>query len=269
MAVYPPGLRLRHAREALGLTYRDVEKASYEIAVKRGRPEFILHISRLADIENRNVVPTLHKLYSLSAILHLDPVEISTWYEAPFHQTFQDGADFPPPRTHLGESLLSSQNSLGPQDPGPTESTDLLTARPANMTPMPTMKGVENGRYRYGYVGLSDRRMVPILRPGSTVLIDTAIHDIEDDEWSNEYDRPMYFVELRSGYRCGWFQKDKARLIMQPHTLSRCAPEAWRTPEEAEVVGKIVGVVSFLNEPWSCYREGSLLTRSDWNRKAH
>jgi hypothetical protein len=48
-----------------GLIYRDVEKASYEIAVKRGRPDFILHISRLADIENRGVVPRLHKLYSL------------------------------------------------------------------------------------------------------------------------------------------------------------------------------------------------------------
>jgi len=71
--MYPPGLRLRQTREALGLTYRDVEKASYQIAVNRGRPDFILHISRLADIENRGVVPSLHKVYSLAAILHLDP----------------------------------------------------------------------------------------------------------------------------------------------------------------------------------------------------
>jgi transcriptional regulator with XRE-family HTH domain len=84
--MYPPGLRLRKIREAQGLTYREVEKASYEIAVKRGRPDFILHISRLADIENRNVIPTLHKLYSLAAILHLSALEISDWYEAPFDQ---------------------------------------------------------------------------------------------------------------------------------------------------------------------------------------
>jgi hypothetical protein len=31
----------------------------------------------------------------------------------------------------------------------------------------------------------------------------------------------MYFVELRTGYRWGWFQKGKSQLIMQPHTLSR------------------------------------------------
>jgi hypothetical protein len=87
-------------------------------------------------------------------------------------------------------------------------------------------------------LGLSDRRMMPLLRPGSTVLIDTTLRRIDDADWSNEYDRPMYFVEIRNGYRCGWFQKDKWRLIMQPHTLSRCAPEAWLTPDGRKLWGK-------------------------------
>ena len=271
MTAYPPGLRLRHARETLGLTYRDVEKASYELAVKRGRPDFILHISRLADIENRNVVPTLHKLYSLSTILHLDPVEISAWYEAPFRQALQDSADFPPPRTHLAESL---HPSLAPQSSSrnfpSAQQTELLENPTQSVPPIPNLRRAESerGRFRYGYVGLSDRRMVPLLRPGSTVMIDTACTNIDDEEWSSEYDRPMYFVELRTGYRCGWFQKDRSRLIMQPHTLSRCAPEAWRIPEEAEIVGKVVAVATFLNEPWTCYREGFPSTRSDWTGTA-
>jgi hypothetical protein len=48
-------LRLRQDRERLGLTYRDAERASYELAARRGRPDFIIHISRLADIENRGL----------------------------------------------------------------------------------------------------------------------------------------------------------------------------------------------------------------------
>ena len=215
--MYPAGLRLRQTREALGLTYRDVEKASYQIALKRGLPDFILHISRLADIENRNVVPSLHKLYSLATILHLDPSEISGWYDAPFHQTFQDGASFPPPRTHLSESMLPRG---APGHPEGSENTELLQQRPAAIVPLPNMESSGSVPYRYGYVGLSDRRMVPILRPGSTVLIDPTLNRIEDGKWSSEYDRPMYFVEIRNGYRCGWFQKDKTRLIMQPQVLS-------------------------------------------------
>jgi transcriptional regulator with XRE-family HTH domain len=266
--MYPPGLRLRQTREALGLTYRDVEQSSYEIATKRGRPDFILHISRLADIENRNVVPSLYKLYSLATIYHMSPVEISSWYEAPFLKTFEDGAAFRAPYTHLYEFrkklAAPSADDLGVI----SESTELLTKASTSNDPFPGIKEIVPVRYRYGYIGLSDRRMAPILRPGSMVLVDTAMRSLEDADWSNEYDRPLYFVETRSGYRCGWFQKHKSRLIMQPHTLSRCAPEAWRIPDEAEVLGKVVAVTTYLNEPWTFDRGATRTERSGWNEKA-
>jgi hypothetical protein len=57
---------------------------------------------------------------------------------------------------------------------------------------MPSLSRRESGRFRYGFVGLSDRRMVPLLRPGSTVVIDTACRNIEDEDWSNESDRPRF-----------------------------------------------------------------------------
>ena len=266
--MFPPGLRLRQAREALGLTYRDVERASYQIAVNRGRPDFVLHISRLADIENRGVVPSLHKLYSLAAILHLDHTQISSWYDVPLSQTFREGAYFPPPRTHLSASPAASAFADPLQNPPRPENTELLSKRPAGVVPVAEPDNCAQSKHRYGFVGLSDRRMMPLLRPGSTVLIDTTLRRIDDADWSNEYDRPMYFVEIRNGYRCGWFQKDKSRLIMQPHTLSRCAPEAWLTPDEAEVVGQVVGVVSYLGEPWT-YRPAAIPEgRPDWNGKA-
>jgi transcriptional regulator with XRE-family HTH domain len=265
--MYPPGLRLRQTREALGLTYRVVEHASYEIAEKRGRPEFVLHISRLADIENRNVVPSLHKLYSLATIYHLSPLELSDWYQAPFRQTFDDGAAFPAPATHLHEF---------PRNPTPGPNGEIIPALgctslwntlPESAAPFPGMKQAETERLRYGYIGLADRRMAPILRPGSMVLVDTSLRRIEDADWASEYDRPLYFVETREGYRCGWFQKYKSRLIMQPHTLSRCAPEAWRTPDEAEVVGKVVSVITYLNEPWNYAREITRSTPAGWLEK--
>jgi transcriptional regulator with XRE-family HTH domain len=135
--MYPPGLRLRQTRESLGLTYRDVEQASYEIAAKRGRPEFILHISRLADIENRNVVPSLYKLYSLATIYHLSSVEISSWYEAPFQQTFDDGAAFPAPLTHLYE-FPKSLPMAGTENPAlDSETTGLLKEFPASVAHFP------------------------------------------------------------------------------------------------------------------------------------
>jgi transcriptional regulator with XRE-family HTH domain len=96
-----PGLRLRQVRERLGLTYRDVERASHELAERRGRADFTLHISRLADIENHGVVPTLHKLYTLAAIYRLNPLDIFRWYDVPIEECFHDGMSCPVPQTHL------------------------------------------------------------------------------------------------------------------------------------------------------------------------
>src|SRR4029077_16637857 len=90
---------LRQARERLGLTYRDVEQASIELAAQRGRPEFVIHISRLADFENNGSQPSLHKLYSLCAIYHLDPMEVSRWYDVPLDKHFLDGLGCSAPKT--------------------------------------------------------------------------------------------------------------------------------------------------------------------------
>src|SRR5262244_3334299 len=86
-----PGLRLRQVRERLGLTYRDVERISFELAARRGRSDFVLHISRLADIENHNAIPSLHKLYTLAVVYHLNPLELFGWYDVPLEQCFEDG----------------------------------------------------------------------------------------------------------------------------------------------------------------------------------
>jgi transcriptional regulator with XRE-family HTH domain len=263
-----PGLRLRQLRERLGLTYRDVERASYELAVRRGRPEFVMHISRLADIENRNVVPGLHKLYTLAVVYHVNPFQLFHWYEVPLEDCFEDGVTFPAPETHLMAPPASLRVPLrfDPAfDPRRTEFLSRMVERWGRFEGTLTNG---NGQYCYGYIGLSDLRMVPLLRPGSIVLVDTTMRQIEDDCWATEHDRPMYFVDVRNGYRCGWFHRDGNRLVMQPHPLSRCLPDSWRSPDEAEIVGRVIGVVTRLNEPWSTPNAESPAVRASSNKKA-
>jgi len=246
-----PGLRLRQVRERLGLTYRDVETASYELAALRGSANFIMHISRLADIENRNVVPGLHKFYTLAALYHLNPHELFRWFDIPIEECFGDGSNFQVPRTHVAAAPTGLRVPLR-FDPGfDPRRTDLLSRMVERWGHFEGALRKERPQHCYGYIGLTDRRMVPLLRPGSLVLVDTEMRQIEDEEWSCEHDRPMYLVDVRDGYRCGWFHQAPGRLLMQPHPLSRCAPESWALPAEAEVVGKVIGVVTRLNEPWS------------------
>src|ERR1700682_3909038 len=127
-----PGTRLRNARERLGLTYRDVERASYELACQRGRPDFIVHLSPLADIETRDVTPSLYKLYALAVIFHLDPKEVCQWYEVPFEGHFSDGIQMGAPKTHLaaGPASLRVPIRFDPAfDPSRTEFLRTMGAR--------------------------------------------------------------------------------------------------------------------------------------------
>lgn len=243
-----PGLRFRQIRERLGLTYRDVERASFELASRRGRPEFVLRISRLADIENHGVVPGLHKLYTLAAVYHLNPVEIAGWYDVPLADFFQDGALLPAPLTHLAAppARMRVPMRFDPAfDPQRTEFLSRMIERWGQWEG--TLTSADASR-AYGYIGLSDRRMEPLLRPGSVVLVNTRMRRIEIGPWASEYDRPIYFVDIRTGYRCGWFALEGHKLILHPHPLSQCSPESFRLAEEAEVVGRVVGVVTRLNE---------------------
>jgi len=244
-----PGLRLRQARERLGLTYRDVERASYELATRRGRPDFILHISRLADIENRGVVPGLHKLYTLAAIYRLNPVEILSWFDIPIGECFHDGAAFGVPQTHLMAAPTSLRVPMRFDPAFDPRRTELLSRMVERWSHFEGVLTNGHSNHVYGYIGMSDRRMVPLLRPGSIVLVDTSRRRIEDGDWSSEHDRPMYFVDVRDGYRCGWFHQDGPKLVMQPHPLSHCLPESWRMPEAAEIVGRVAGIVTRLSEP--------------------
>jgi transcriptional regulator with XRE-family HTH domain len=237
-----PGTRLRKARERLGLTYRDVERASYELACQRGRPDFIVHLSRLADIENRDVTPSLYKLYALAVIYHLDPKEVCQWYDVPFEGHFSDGIRVCAPNTHVaaGPARLRLPIRFDPAfHPDRTEFLTRMVERWGDLEGT-LLRG--DSRHLYGYVGLEDRRMDPLIRPGSLVLVDPKLHHVQNSGWNNEYERPVYFVELREGFRCCWCRCEAGRLMLVPHPLSSCAPEVYKFPEEAEVLGQVVGV---------------------------
>jgi hypothetical protein len=72
--------------------------------------------------------------------------------------------------------------------------------------------------------------------------VDPQRQRLEAGGWRNEAERPIYLVDIRGGYRCCWCLMEKGRLVLQPHPLSTSVPEAYRFPDEAEVVGQVVGV---------------------------
>jgi hypothetical protein len=129
------------------------------------------------------------------------------------------------------------QNALGPDQP-PEETTLLLTA--ACSLP-----------YRRGILGKRDRTLDPMIPPGSIVQIDTQKRAISSrKDWTQEFQRPVYFLMARDTYVCGWCELDKNAewLTLIPHPLSATPSRRWKYRTEIENLGRVVGVAIRLAE---------------------
>jgi hypothetical protein len=100
----------------------------------------------------------------------------------------------------------------------------------------------------YGFVGLSDRTMFPIIRPGSIVQIDQNQRKVVQGKWEDEDHRPIYFVELRGEFICSWCEMLDGDLNAVPHPKSKCKVRRFAYPREAEIVGRVIGVTMRLVE---------------------
>ena len=246
-----PGEKLKQVRERLKLTYREVVEASQVIARRRSSEEFVIALSRLADIENKGTVPTIYRVYSLCAIYRLELREVLGWYGVPLD-------DLPSDALTIG---LDETHAIGFSADGPATAPQALDreidldqttflshlARRSGKMPLNFLVGPDIRHYRYGLIGLEDWSMSPVIQPGSMVLIDQNRRRIARGGWSSQHDRPIYFLEHRGGYRCGWCALAKDQLIVLPHPASQQAPAIF-DPAEIDVVGQVIGV-GMLLEP--------------------
>jgi len=244
------GEKLRRTRERLKLTYRDVAEASQEVAARRGSPEFLIPLSRLADIENGGRVPTIFRMYTLCAVYRLDLHEVMRWYGAPPEMLGADALQIGLGETH---PFRIAANGDGTSHPLPEREIDLgkttflsqLIGRWGKL-PLSLIDGGDNRHHRYGLVGLEDWSMFPILRPGSLVLIDQTRRKVVRGGWTNEFDRPIYFLEHRGGFACGWCTVEGDRLLVLPHPSSEKPPAVFAFPDEIDIIGQVIGAAMVL-----------------------
>lgn len=248
------GQKLKRARERLNLRYRDVEEASIRIAERHKNDEFVIALSRLADIENKGTLPSLYRLYSLCAIYRLDIHEVMQWYGVDVSQLPADAMSLEIERTHPvgfaadGHGEVQLPLSLDPGlDPRRTTFLSRMIQRWGKL-PLVLLNGLDLTNHRYGFIGTEDWTMYPLIQPGSLVLIDETRRKIVNTGWTNEFERPIYFLEHRKGYACGWCTLSDSQLVLQPHPASLCNPQVFAYPGEVEVIGQVTGVAMRLDQ---------------------
>jgi transcriptional regulator with XRE-family HTH domain len=257
-----PGDHLRELRNRLGVTTRAVEELSRKIALDRGNAEFYISNAWLTQLENKDSVPSIYKLFSLAVIYRTKIADLFSIFDIDLGEAVRYQMDMPLRNTHL----------TGIEAPDPDkvitfpvrfdrgfriEKTNLLSRMVEiwGEVPVSLIQRLDVRHCQYGYVGLDDYSMSPILRPGSFVQIDPEIRRISVSTWRTEFDRPIFFVELRDSYACSWCELNGSRLTLVPHPLSGCGIRQYAFPDDAEIIGQVTGVAMRLTPLSEAVRE--------------
>jgi len=235
---------------------REVQDASMVIASEEGNDNFYVSPARLTQIENEESVPSFYKLFSLCSVYGLDLNDVLGRYGVNANRTRAYRTRFLPEVTRATSAEIYGfeDKVLVPVRIDPTfrwETTQLVNRVVAMWGEIPAAFLLSSNprRHTYGYLGLADRTMFPLLRPGSFLMIDPERKRVVQDGWRNEFERPVYFVELRNGYRCAWCQVEGSRLVLIPHPVSNAPVQSFNLTTEAEVLGQVVGVAMRLVPP--------------------
>jgi transcriptional regulator with XRE-family HTH domain len=243
------GKRLKAERIRVRLSTRDVERLSQRIAQEKNNQEYYISHAWLTDVENGEFTPSIYKLYSLSLIYKRSYDEILAFFGIHIRDIGREQMRLTLPHTHL----ISDPSAGVPQQVLiPDELRNNIQLEKTNLVskmfnqwgglPAALLEHMDPRHSLYGYVGMEDFTLFPLIRPGSFVQIDAHQKRIEWANWSTEYDRPIYFVELRDEYACSWCELKDGQLLLIPYPQMKNQVRQVRFPRDAGIIGRVTAV---------------------------
>ena len=234
----PAGQQLKLLRNRRNITVRDVEQASRRIADAKEDKLYQIYNGWLTQLENGVSEPNICKLFSLSVIYHVNLCDLLRLYDIDLDNKEQYESVANP---HLTQLLPAGNVAHARCDVSRSSATTCLVSEIATHQTLSSAPCNGKSTVTHGYLGSTDRTMYPLIRPGALLEIDTSQNKLQTALWHNEFDRPIYFVELRDGYACGWCELHGNQLLIIPHQSSATSVRRFTYPRDAEIVGRVVG----------------------------
>jgi len=220
--------KLKALRNKCNVTVRDVEQASRRIAEAKGDKNYCVSNSWLAQLENGISAPNIWTIFSLCAIYRVTIREFLQLYNVDIGE-IEEYTFVANPHLTLLHPHGTNNGRVAPfpkQDEPPSVSS--------------LMPAEDKQHLLSGHIGLADYTMYPLIRPGAMVEIDTTQNKLHANSWHNEFERPIFFIELRDGYACGWCELQGNQLLVIPHHSSPATIRRFNYPRDAEIVGRVV-----------------------------
>lgn len=247
--------QLKEIRAKLGITTRDVAELSQKLAETESNPEYAISNAWLTQVENSSSVPSIYKIYALSAIYKVKFTDLLALFGIDLGKLGQHQKQLQLPNTHLASVEVYDSESTVSFPVRFDRSFDIDRTNLLNRmvevwgeVPIALIQQLDLRHSLYGFVGLEDFTLYPLVRPGSLVQIDQRVRKIRPGRWRTEHDRPIFFIELRNGYACSWCELQGPDLLLLPHPLSPAATRKFSYGVEAEIVGQVTALAMRLTD---------------------
>jgi len=234
----------------VGISLRQVEKYSRQIAKAEGSAKFYISNAWLSQIEGTGPVPSVQKLFSLSVIYRINFVELLSLFGIDLERIGLHQLEIRLPNTHPAKLEVYNEDRTTTfpvrfHKRFKLEKTTLLSriVKIWGEVPISVIRHLDIRNSEYGYVGLRDHTMDPLVPPGSFVQIDNQVREVlRPSSWRTELDRPIYFVRIPGGFACSWCELKQNQLTLVPHPLSSSRLRHFAYGREAEIIGRVTGI---------------------------
>jgi transcriptional regulator with XRE-family HTH domain len=233
----PAGPQLKILRNKRNVTVREVEQASRRIAEAKGDKRFRISNGWLAQLENGSSEPSICKLFSLSAIYRATFRQLARLYNVDVDDTEQYESIASP---HVTQLLPERRSVDSDVTSGVAADTSLVPELVTSST-TEVFEKTDEQHIIHARLGSNEDTMYPMIRPGALLKIDTRQNKLQPVSSHSEFERPIFFIELRQGYTCGWCELQGNQLLIIPHPSSPSTVHSFIYPREAEIVGRVIG----------------------------
>jgi hypothetical protein len=230
---------LRRARLRSGLTFREAADKSVWIARSLESEEFLLAAGSLSEYESKSALPRdIHKWFSLATVYSLDAWESLS---AAGFELSETGKDVMP--DHL----------LGRTSPenGPGNVSD--SRIPSIVAEFPYSFGQAAAEF-FNLDHLSLRNLFwmgrprpsfhPYLADAAVLIVDRRKKRVRTLPEAPLWAQPLYLLLGRDQqYVCASCLSENGRLVMRPFSDGFERPLRFKSPDELEIVGRVVGIL--------------------------
>jgi transcriptional regulator with XRE-family HTH domain len=250
------GRRLLLIRKQRKLSLRQVERLTMTVADRYGDKARRVSASWLGRIERESHAIAHKRLESLEEVYGVSREELTDDPVPGDEGTRSLHFQFPEVPTAVLRALTRPGGPLLPPESWLAYFPDTTLLPP--LTPMdgngsrPVRRHWRENGTLYGVLGAKDATLVPFVRPGAVVEIDSSVRTISAGRiFPSILARPIYFLRSHDGYHCGWCELDADEdwLTLVPSAMTFIAHRRWRYRHEVEVVGLVNRVLTRLGFP--------------------